>query len=105
MGRIAILIEVDEDDEGFRNIDFLKIKEVRSYEMHDHEQCAIQFVREMVMQGRTPDPDREAIVVIGGDVTTMALEGTKNPIPVDRVPHTVWAAVPPQEPMWRAMKL
>lgn len=103
MTRIVMLVEIEDDEDELApdEMECVKFVEIRQYDMNVHEQCAIQFVREMVMQGRTPEPDRQRIIVIGGDMLVTTLEDAKEPIPVSRVPFTVWVPVPPPPtPQW-----
>lgn len=110
--RICLLIEFNGnyDDVEDLSIDSVVFREVRMYDMSDPEQCAIQFVRELVACGEPPDPDRHRIVVIGGDSVTTAL----NPVPtspeggnwpVTKIPFSVWIPEPPAKPEWRAKKV
>lgn len=106
MSRVVLLVGVDPncDWDGVTIEDF-NVIDMRQYDMTDHEQCAVQFIRELVMQGKTPDPETERLIVIGGEMTVNTLEGTQEPMPVSRVPYTIWAAVPPKMPQWGAKKL
>lgn len=100
MSRIVLLIEMDGDDFGPGFVlDGLTIVELRVYDMKDHEQCARQFVREMVIQSRPIDQDRQLLVVIGGDMIISPLPGAEQ-IPLQTVPFTIWSAVPPSKPQW-----
>lgn len=106
--RYVLLVEADDEDENIIAqedvLDHINIRDLRTYDMSDHEQCAIQFVRELVLQGRPPDPERAILIVIGGDSTVTRLEGT-DAMNVERVPFTVWMPVAPEQPMWRAKKI
>lgn len=98
--RYALLIQLDSElDPDEYDINDVDIVELRAYDMKDHEQVAIQFTRELVIQGRNPDPLVQRIVVIGGDSEVTVLDGTD--MPVERVSLTVWEPVPPPPtPMW-----
>jgi hypothetical protein len=104
--RFCLLFELENDHDWHIDdtMDNIKFVELRAYDMKDHEQCAIQFVRELVIQGRPPDPYRQRIIVIGGDSNINPLEGGGG-IVVERVPFTVWEPVAPEKPQWRAKRV
>lgn len=103
--RTVLLVEVGEENhDGLFDIEEINFAEVRSYDMKDEEQCAIQFVREMVMQGRSPDPESQRLVVIGGSrvVTANAVaDDSSRTFPIENVPFRVFIPVaPPPTPTW-----
>jgi hypothetical protein len=107
--RFVLLLELDinsMDDDG-ACIDDFKVVEMRSYDMTDHEQCALQFTRERAMQGSPLSCDYHRLVVIGGDSKVEPLDnlpqGTSC-VPVERVPYTIWRPVPPTQPMWDVLR-
>lgn len=107
MPRTAILIKSNVDFDTDSESHFWVI-ETRVIDLTDHEQVAIQFFREMVLQGNNPDPDCHQLIVIGGDRVIKQLEhvtGDLLNISVERVPFTVWIPTPPSNPQWGAKKL
>lgn len=107
MSRTVLLVEVEgEMWDQVDEMECVKFVELRQYDMKDPEQCAIQFVREMIIQGRTPDPETQRLVVIGGDMLVKTLADAPTPMPVTEVPFSVWVPVPPPPtPLWTARKV
>lgn len=100
MSRIVLLVELsDPDDFDDYDIAALDVAEIRQYDMTDHEKCALQFVREMIAQGRTPDANRQRLITIGGTTTIASLQGAEQ-FPVSTVPYRVWKPVSPRQPGW-----
>jgi hypothetical protein len=97
--RIAVLVSSNDEDDLW-GMDAVSFREVRCYDLSDHAAVARQFVRELVLQGITPDVDAERIVVIGGDARVEQLPGTE--LQTTKVPFTVWKPVapPPTPPQW-----
>jgi hypothetical protein len=87
-------------------IEDVNVVEMRSYDMTDHEQCALQFTRERAMQGSPLDQDHHRLVVIGGDSKVDPLDGLPEGtvLPVERVPYTIWRPIPPTQPTWNVLR-